>query len=788
VHIAITWDMPNDELQIYINGSLDDDQTFSTNGVLGNMDTLYLGDNRSTYQIGGMTGNSANGSIDETRIYNFVLTSAEIITDMNATHPCASTLDHFLISHDNVGINCLAEAITVTAKQVDGSDYTGYTGSIILDTQSGTGTWTLNTGTALNFNDATANDGLAAYTYDAADLGVAIFDLDYQTGTPSINIDAYDGATRDDDSEGNLVFSPSGFTVTAIPLAVPFLGVVDTIIPAQTAASNVQLALAAYGQTPTDPVCGIIEEYTGAKNLKFWSTYNNPGTGTLPVAINSIDAFSNEAAANGGSAQSVTFTNGQAEVTVNYPDVGQITLDMKDDTVTVDLPTGIRGASSAFVVRPAGFVLSAIERSSDSFANPGTAIDENGAAFMAAGANFSVTVTAVNALGVATPNYGRESPTESVLLTPTLIAAGAAANPAIIFSTGFSGFVNGVDTGTDFHWDEVGIITLTPSVNDGNYLGAGDVIGTTSANVGRFYPNHFVTARTDGSFSNACTSAMAFTYIGESFSYLGNPTVTATAQSAVNTTTTNYTGAWATLAVGGVSLTYPAADNTQLDEDGVLAINVTSTVGTLARIDNADGSLTFTLGGASADSFAYDRSAGLIVPFTNDLTITLTAVNDGEASSTDTPRDINPAGNSQRFGRGFAQDVHGTMSQVGDSLVMPLGSWFYNAAGTWVINTDDSCSSYSYTKIDSVITATSTPASPVSLVSGVGDLTLTLTGAGSPGGSSAVTTVWPSWLQFDYDGVDQLSDGNSYDDNTSATATFGIFRGDDRYLYWREAP
>ena len=416
--------------------------------------------------------------------------------------------------------------------------------------------------------------------------------------------------------------------------------------------------------------------------------------------------------------------------------------------------------------------------------------DENGAAFMAAGDNFSVTVTAVNSLGNVTPNYGQETSAETVLLTPTLVAAGAANNPAIDSTIGFDGFVAGVDSGIDFHWDEVGIITLTPSVGDGDYLGAGDVTGTVSANVGRFYPDHFITSTTPGSFANTCTTATAFTYLGESFDYLTNPTTTATAQSAVNTTTQNYTGVWAKLSTAGVSLTYPVADNSQLDEGGINPLAVNSTPGTLSRVDNSDGSLTFTLGGGSADSFAYMRDAGQVAPFTAGLNIQLTAVSDGEASANDlaTPKIITPAGNQIRFGRGDAQDVYGTQSQVGNSLLMPVRSWYFNATGGWTLNTDDSCTTYSYTKTDTSITATAAPASPLTLVSGIGDLTLTLTGAGNPGGTSVVDTTWPSWLQYDFDGADQLSDGNLYDDNATGTATFGIFRGDDRYLYWREAP
>ena len=189
-----------------------------------------------------MTRNYANGCIDDARIDKFALSRATIQISMNTTRTCGSVLGHFVVSHAGVGIHCVTGPITVTAKQADGSIYTGYTGSIVLDTQSTNGTWSLNTGTALNFSDATADDGLATYTFDAANLGVAVFDLSYQSGTPSIDVDAYDGTVRDDDSEGNLVFSPNGFTVTASPLAVPFLGAVNTTMPAQTAASRRSVA------------------------------------------------------------------------------------------------------------------------------------------------------------------------------------------------------------------------------------------------------------------------------------------------------------------------------------------------------------------------------------------------------------------------------------------------------------------------------------------------------------------------------------------------------------------
>jgi MSHA biogenesis protein MshQ len=200
------------------------------------------------------------------------------------TTACAG-IDHFAIVHDGMGINCALEPVSVSAKLLDGSIDITYAGTITLDTQSGTGTWSLLSGGG-TFSDAVAGDGLATYTYVIADNGVASFNLDYQSGAASIDVDVYEGLLRDDDSEGALVFSPSGFMVTASALSNPPPASIDESIPAQTAASSFSLYIAAYGQTPTDPVCGIIEGYDGAKSLKFWSSYNDPATGTLAVNVN----------------------------------------------------------------------------------------------------------------------------------------------------------------------------------------------------------------------------------------------------------------------------------------------------------------------------------------------------------------------------------------------------------------------------------------------------------------------------------------------------------------------
>jgi MSHA biogenesis protein MshQ len=54
------------------------------------------------------------------------------------------------------------------------------------------------------------------------------------------------------------------------------------------------------------------------------------------------------------------------------------------------------------------------------------------------------------------------------------------------------------------------------------------------------------------------------------------------------------------------------------------------------------------------------------------------------------------------------------------------------------------------------------------------------TGRGNQG-QIGVTYDSYDWLRYDWD------DDGDYDDNPNAVATFGLFRGDDRLIHWREA-
>ena len=284
----------------------------------------------------------------------------------------------------------------------------------------------------------------------------------------------------------------------------------------------------------------------------------------------------------------VTFLAGvpssNASYSFNYPDVGSVALWMRNNATPSET-----GNSGTFVVKPAGFTLSAIQQTAvPNLANPGAA-NGAGAQFVKAGEAFSVTVTATASGGATTPNYGKETVAEGVKLTVSLVAPGGGASPALVNETAFGSFTAGVATGTTFAWHEVGIITLTPSVGDGSYLGVGDVTGTVTGNVGRFYPDHLGTPLTGPmscgalSFTPACPSGNYLVYSGQSFPV--QVTAYTLGGSGVTGITTNYVGAFArdvTLTawddLGSTTLQNPPASGGALTGNSVLAGSFTAGV------------------------------------------------------------------------------------------------------------------------------------------------------------------------------------------------------------------
>ena len=708
----------------------------------------------------------------------------------------ASASAGFKITYSNYGLFCLAQTITISSVDSSGTPVTGYSGPVNLTTTTARGTWTKIAGNG-TLSDAVPDDGAASYAWNSSNSS-ATFSLSYQAGGAVVTANAVDSVApsiHDDGTQGAITFSPSGFTVTSSPFSNPAGGVPAFASP-QTAGNNFSVYLTAYGQTPTDATCGIITSYGGAKGLKFWSSYVNPATGTIVPTINGTAIASTEGSA---SAQSVTFTSGQATVTTKYKDAGSLGISVKDDTTgNPGLPNGIRGSTGTFVSVPANFVVSNIKRTSDNFANP-AASTASGTVFATAGQSFTATVTAVESAGATTPNYGRESTPESVAFTSTLVLPAAGHNPAVSGTAGT--FTSGVATGTAFAWAEVGIISLVPHVADGDYLGAGDVVGSATGNVGRFTPNSFAVALNTPVFGTGCTTG-AFTYVGQPFTYTVAPVITVTAQAFGGSSTQNYTGSLFRLtnaSLTGRSYT-PTPASPALDSSGLPA-----TTSDPAIVDLGTGQATLTFGAGSGLSFA---RGSVVAPFAANIALAINVI-DLDAITAANPVTFGAGtgiafstGATQRYGRLALRNAVG--SELLDLPMTLTTEYYLNSTLGFATHLADSCTvapTLAFSAYQANLSAGETCVRDSGSPGGSGlgcaaaagasvryrstalagnfNLWLATPGSGH-NGAVTVTASASTWLKYLWTASSGVAS------NPAGMATFGLFPGPSSRIYQRE--
>ena len=689
----------------------------------------------------------------------------------------------FVISHAASAIYCLDHAVTLKAVDAGGAAVTSYAGSVVLSTNTGKGTWVLTSGKG-KLADGTANDGIATYSWPAGE-SAATFALQYRSGAASVTVDATDASVStmtDDNTHGSITFTPDGFTVTSAALASPHPSTIPAFTSPQVAGSNVPVHITAYGQTPTDATCGVITTYTGAKSLRFWATRVNPATGSIAPTINGSAIAIAEGSA---TAQSVTFSSGRASVTLKYKDVGSIAIAMKDTTTgSTLLPTGIRGSSGNFVVRPADLVITSVTTPAG-VANP-AASTATGAAFVAAGSAFGAVVQSRDAEGSVTPNFGLETPAEGVRLAATLVLPaggrnGTANDGAIGNAASASRTAAGTFTGTTFHWDEVGIVQLRASIADGNYLGAGAFTGTASGNVGRFFPSAL-----------ALVGAPVVTPPCTGFAYMGQDAIrvafTLEARNAQGTRTQNFDTVLLGIAgTGGPSL---VAENANAGVDLAGRIRNFAAIWTAGQavVDDLDVGITrnaapdgpfttFNLGVKQQGDPDGLRVAG------SDMAASTSG--DCAAAATCDARSLGSL--AVHYGRAV---LHPGIAAETAPLDMRVTAQRWNGSA-FVTHTADSCTTVAAAgatlanfsgNLGAGETLAVAPTSPSLLSSGTSTtsrhLRLAAPGTGNDG-KVRVSLDLPDWLTWDW-----LGDGVLRD--PFATATFGQYRGHDRIVFRRE--
>jgi len=834
VHIGVTWDLDADEMEIYVNGSLVDSNSIGgSSDTLGDMETLYFGDNRGTYQVNPMSGNSAEGRFDEIRLYDEVIDAAQMVVDRDATHPCAGGgLDHYAIGHDGTAITCGEEQVTITAHDASDNGVDPGNTTVTLDTSTGEGTWARVIAGTGTLNDVTAGDGAASYTFPGNGETSVTLAFNYTTVSeatdPEIVNFNVDGGNEGAGEDPDLVVSRAGFRITdgsgnATTVPEQIAGK-----PSDAAPGVVSLALQAVRASDSDPsVCEPFFPDGGDVEVELGGECNDPGScdGTALEVTNNGNTTAVATSDDNGTTGTASYTpvalrfgpNAEAPLVLAYDDAGRIQLHARhnpidDGSGTPPVVQYVVGASNQYVTRPFGFEV-------DVSADDGTT-GAGGTILAVAGDDFDTTVRAVAwqagddsdddgrpdpgadlSGNTTTTNFGNEATPETVTLTP-VVAAPAGGSDGALTGALFDAFGAGSET-HGVSWSEVGHVHLDANLTDGSYLGGGDATGRADT-VGRFIPADFlVTVADDGDLAAACNAL--FTYTGQTAGYATGmePELLITARNRATATTTNYRGDYAKLDAADVGVAAPSEDASQLGADGTSNVSVSATIDTGTRDINGDGTVTYNFAGS--DAFTYDKNANARIDgFTPDLDLAVTAVDDGEVSAAAPLPTAEPVATHEiRFGRLAIDAAAGSeLAPIGQ----PLRAEVWNS-GTWQTHVADDCTSLalaSEVQLDNGATtvagdqaiavgggttdlATNT-ADPVVLAGGQGVLTFATPGAGNTGFVDTTLTLVSNlpWLQGDWDDADGLDDG-PFDDNPSGRVTFGIFSGAPNWIHFRRA-
>ena len=724
------------------------------------------------------------GNIDEVRVYGKVLNQAALAAIATQTHPCSVFgPDHYELSLPTSSIACLPTTLRVTACADTGSPCTNR----FAAASGTTATLAATAGSALGATTVTFGaTGIASTTLSypaAADGTAAAVTLSgEQIAATSPRQCCPNGTSCGAANSCSTTFNTAGFIFSNA------IGGGAMPIPTQVAGTSSASYFLRAVKTLDDSshTCGAA--LVGAKAVNFGYECNDPTScsGSNLMSLNGGTATTIARNNDGGHANTTPVNMsfdaaGNAGFTLNYSDVGQAKL-WVNTTVNSAVLTG---SSNAFVVKPGGFVLSNFVRTSDGGVNPAAA-GAAGGKFVKAGEGFSATVTATTSGGVATPNFGKEISPEGVTLTANLVLPSGGHTGVLSNSAVAGGIFNaGAATVSNLSWDEVGIMTLTPSVLSASYLGMGDVTGTTTGNIGRFYPDHFaISAATLTAACSASTPSTPFSYFGQD----GFTTAfTLAAQNVANATTQNYTAAFAKLDLSGYA------------NYGFSAMTLPTGAGLGGSATAPSG--TWTNGVATVSA---KHQIGRPTALTGETLITVSAApTDGEVPAAATATAVGSA-TKLRYGRLKLQNIYGSEKLA---LAVPLQAQYWSG-GFFINNADDSCTAlsapapqtlagaalpnglpklYFYPVVSGKNELLSTDAVPTlssPLISGKSSLRF---GAPLKRGWLDVILDVPNYLAYDWGNCSgQTGTTGLRDDLPCARATFGVFGAKSPVIYRRE--
>lgn len=701
-----------------------------------------------------------------------------------------SLLHHYEITHDGQGLTCDAETVTIKAcANADCS--TLITQPVTLDF--------LAEGAVISSPTFT---GSTTVTFNNTDVETVTLSLTNTSITAS-------NALVCEEPNGNscdIEFTDAGFR---------FLSGAgnSTTLPNQTSGAVFGDSLNIQAVQDTDGVCTGL--FSGNKNVDLSQQNVQPGgTSGLNFLIDGNTIAKHSSTTN------TTLNFGADSIAIIptpvYHDAGQIRLHANYNVGGVTLT----GTSNSFWVSPAKLVVSA--KSDETNLNGATA---TATTTYAAGGNFDLTVTAYNAAtpAVVTPNYSpgqiqlmltRTGPTSTDSVDGNLSYATSSVltsttSPSFVDVT-LSNFSSGVSTYNAAQYSEVGLINL--DVRDNNYGNINMPISAAAINIGRFIPAYFEqTVVEDGRFSATCNTSTTFlAYSGQmdeatnsigAISYFSNPILAITAYNSQGNITQNYfedsqgsINDYMKLSASDIKLTLPTIDQSAVDvNSNPLTVSATMGNGNLSQTDLRAssgevelprGTLHYRL--SNVDRFYYQRSANaLVAPFTSDIDFAIATITDTDNVSVSTSvtgtKAASPIGVEIRFARLTLKNSFGPET----SNFPQLMEIEHFDGANFVDSLDENCASYdagliSLTDISLNPALTSVLGGTEIFVNGKTQaIELQAPGSGNQGQIGVLYDAY-DWFNYDWNG-----DG-FYNNNPEAVATFGIYRGNDRTIHWRE--
>lgn len=698
-HIAITSDSSptGGRQRIYINGVLD----ASVNTWKGTRTP-----NGCNFYIGGDVGTSSGcpliparnfrGMIDEAKLYNYELSAAEVLADMNLGRSCSGTFDHIRIEHDGTGSVCNAETVTIKAC-LNSSCSSLYSGSVTVR---------LSPAGWADGDTFTLNGGLARRELRIGGAGNVTLGTISVTPVPASATRCFNGGTE----TCVMNFATASCTFDMVEAgANP-----QTRLLTKLAGTDFNLDLLALSNSTT-----INSTYTGTATVDLVDASASDCPATYP-------GLTSEA--------SVQFTSeGRKALTFNYPNAARVV------RVRARVGTGTPACSyDNFSIRPLAFAVSSTNaNNTGTFGTP---------IFKAGSDSFNLTATAL-------AGYDGTPLIDSNLLIGTPTAGSISGN------FGPADTASGVAAGNTFTYSEVGNVgmqanavyddsfTAIDQSNDctndfstslvgGKYgckIGSQAVAQTTgSSGLGRFIPDHFV------------LTAGSITPGSGSMSYMDQPFgigFTLTAVNAGGGTTSNYAGSFAKLDPTSTTL-WPSstlgstgfgsgAKNAGTDLSTRLSLSGTPTGSWTSGVAAITANLKFSRPGtATADATwgPYDDLDIGVAPQDSDgVKLATVALDlDADSSGSSERKKLNTTTTmKQRFGRLRLLNFYGS------ELLKPRVEYRteYWDGTRWAINTLDSTSSPIVAA--NLATAGLTVNGITGLTSGVGFITFNTAGVGS---------------------------------------------------------